>query len=75
MLIPWPGGGPMENSTMPKAKRTGKVALIDFRKRVYRISPAGLHAIMELTSRRVDRDDAVRFILRQEGYELLPARE
>ena len=56
-------------------KQLDKIAIIDYRKRVYRISPAGLHAIMELTRRRVDREQAIGFILRQEGYDIRPVAD
>jgi hypothetical protein len=46
--------------------------LLAFRRRVYPVSPDGLWAAMELTRGPVDRDAAIGFVLRQEGYEISP---
>jgi hypothetical protein len=50
----------------------GKTAIVAYRRHVYSISPAGLQAMMELTRGRVDRDAAIGFVLRQEGYDIRP---
>jgi hypothetical protein len=47
-----------------------KTALVAFRRRVYPVSTEGLWAFMELTRGPVDRDQAIGFVLRQEGYEI-----
>lgn len=52
--------------------RKPKTALVPFRRTVYTVSPDGLRAMMELTRGPVDRDAAIGFVLRQEGYEIHP---
>jgi hypothetical protein len=47
-----------------------KTALVAYRRRVYPVSTDGLWAFMELTRGPVDRDEAIGFVLRQEGYEI-----
>jgi hypothetical protein len=47
-----------------------KTALVAYRRRVYPVSTDGLWAFMELTRGPVDRDAAIGFVLRQEGYEI-----
>ena len=51
---------------------TGKQAIVAFRRTLYPVSRTGLFAMMELTRGRVDRDAAIGFVLRQEGYEITP---
>jgi hypothetical protein len=55
-------------------QRQAKTALVAFRRRLYPVSPDGLWAMMELTRGPgpVDRDAAIGFVLRQEGYEISP---
>ena len=48
----------------------GKTAIVVYRKNVYRVSPAALQAMMELTRRSIDSDLATGFVLRQEGYDV-----
>ena len=55
----------------PQPKR-GKTALVAFRRIVYQVSPTGLQAVMELTRGPVDREAAIGFVLRQEGYDIRP---
>lgn len=50
----------------------GKTAIVAYRRNVYPISPTGLRAMMELTRTSVDRDQAIGFVLRQEGYDIDP---
>lgn len=57
---------------MLRERREGKTALVAFRRAVYPVSPDGLWAMMELTRGKVDRDAAIGFVLRQEGYEIAP---
>lgn len=54
----------------PRPVRAVKTALVAYRRRVYRVSPDGLWALMELTRGPIDRDAAIGFVLRQEGYEI-----
>jgi hypothetical protein len=49
-----------------------KTALLAYRRSVYQVSPTGLRAAMELTRGQVDRDAAIGFVLRQEGYDIRP---
>lgn len=53
----------------PKPKRS-KTAIVAYRRNVYQVSPTGLQAMMELTRGSVDRDAAIGFVLRQEGYDI-----
>ncbi|MDB5102687.1 MAG: hypothetical protein JWP91_376 [Fibrobacteres bacterium] len=55
----------------PQPKRA-KTAIVAFRRTVYQVSPTGLQAVMELTRGRVDRETAIGFVLRQEGYDISP---
>jgi hypothetical protein len=55
----------------PQPKR-GKTAIVAFRRTVYQVSPTGLQAVMELTRGPVDREAAIGFVLRQEGYDIRP---
>lgn len=55
----------------PQTKR-GKTAIVAFRRVVYQVSPTGLQAVMELTRGPVDREAAIGFVLRQEGYDIRP---
>lgn len=55
----------------PQPKR-GKTAIVAFRRVVYQVSPTGLQAVMELTRGPVDREAAIGFVLRQEGYDIRP---
>jgi len=56
----------------PQTPRKPKTAIVAFRRTVYTVSPEGLRAMMELTRGPVDRDAAIGFVLRQEGYEIHP---
>lgn len=47
-----------------------KTALVAYRRVVYPVSQDGLWAFMELTRGPIDRDAAIGFVLRQEGYEI-----
>jgi hypothetical protein len=49
-----------------------KTAIVVYRKNVYRVSPTALQAMMELTRGSVDSQQAMDFVLRQEGYDLGP---
>lgn len=63
----------LAGSETPRAHRKAKTALVAFRRRVYPVSTDGLWAFMELTRGPVvDRDAAIGFVLRQEGYEIAP---
>lgn len=55
--------------------RKPKTALVAFRRVVYPVSPDGLWALMELIRGPVERDAAIGFVLRQEGYEIDPAEK
>jgi len=55
----------------PKSK-SGKTAFVAYRRVLYQVSPTGLQAVMELTRGPVDRDAAIGFVLRQEGYDISP---
>jgi hypothetical protein len=55
----------------PQPKRV-KTAIVAYRRVLYQVSPTGLQAVMELTRGPVDRDAAIGFVLRQEGYEISP---
>jgi hypothetical protein len=60
------------STTAPRKYPTGKQAIVAFRRTLYPVSRAGLFAMMELTRGRVDREAAIGFVLRQEGYEIRP---
>jgi hypothetical protein len=62
---------PQGTETAP-SKGQAKTALVSFRRRLYPVSPDGLWAMMELTRGPIDRDAAIGFVLRQEGYEISP---
>lgn len=55
----------------PQAKQA-KTAILAYRRTLYRVSPTGLRAVMELTRGQVDSDTAIGFVLRQEGYDITP---
>jgi hypothetical protein len=55
----------------PKPKR-GKTAIVAYRRVLYQVSPTGLQAVMELTRGPIDRETAIGFVLRQEGYDISP---
>lgn len=58
------------SDTLPRKPKT---AIVSFRRTVYPVSPDGLWALMELTRGPVvDRDAAIGFVLRQEGYDIRP---
>lgn len=61
----------MDPQPKPKS-RSGKTAILAYRRVLYQVSPIGLQAVMELTRGPVDRDAAIGFVLRQEGYEIGP---
>jgi hypothetical protein len=61
-----------EQPVKAREARTAKTAIVAFRRKVYPVSPTGLQAMMELTRGRVDRDAAIGFVLRQEGYAISP---
>ena len=52
--------------------KRGKTAIVAYRKVLYQVSPTGLQAVMELTRGTIDRDVAIGFVLRQEGYDIRP---
>ncbi len=60
------------NPTTARKGWHGKPAIVAFRRTLYPVSRTGLYAMMELTRGRVDRDAAIGFVLRQEGYEIAP---
>jgi hypothetical protein len=66
-MLPVTFGTGLEESRPVRAVKT---ALVAYRRRVYRVSPDGLWAMMELTRGPIDRDAAIGFVLRQEGYEI-----
>jgi hypothetical protein len=55
----------------PKPKRS-KTAIVVYRRNLYQVSPTGLQAMMELTRGSVERETAIGFVLRQEGYDIHP---
>jgi hypothetical protein len=57
---------------MDAQPKRGKTAIVAFRRVVYQVSPTGLQAVMELTRGPVDREAAIGFVLRQEGYDIRP---
>jgi hypothetical protein len=62
----------MDPQPKPKSK-SGKTAIVAYRRVLYQVSPTGLQAVMELTRGPIDRDAAIGFVLRQEGYDISPA--